>query len=232
MGNKVLIIGAHYGGMTQLFNILTRASVYNDKHVSSLSVKEETRCFSTSGADVTAVSDKGEHYRIDFCDAAFIEKKNTTEPDKYFMAKINANHIIGSDCIVYCIDIGRLKNTDTTKGYIEIVGKELDWIRSKKSPNVPIILVGTKSDLLNPDERSAILNKLLPGLQPTLITSAKENMGIDELLARIKSSIPVIKYEQNKPKTGAQINFFETPAKSDAPVDNKNRCTSKNIKPE
>ena len=124
------------------------------------------------------------------------------------MASINATHISDAVCIVYCIDLTRLQPNPLNPGYLELVKKELAWIHTQNSVVIPLILVGTKSDLLSDAQLHEISSRLTGKFKaPVLITSSKTNTGIEDLLVSIKAHIAKIQYAHTK-----EDNFFKCAA--------------------
>jgi GTP-binding protein Era len=67
----------------------------------------------------------------------------------------------------------------------------VDWLEKKK-PEVPVILALNKSDAVSPparEEQAAVYQSLLPKAESCVI-SAKQNLGLQELLEKIISRLP------------------------------------------
>ncbi|MCS7074017.1 MAG: GTP-binding protein [Bacteroidia bacterium] len=84
--------------------------------------------------------------------------------------KVPQTYLLGAHGIFYVLDLYRLT------ALAENCQLDIQWLQTN-FPQVPLVLVGNKSDLITPEIQQTIQNL---NFQPNFITSAKTGAGVEE----------------------------------------------------
>lgn len=154
VSKKVILAGPMSVGKTSLVNYFVYRK-FSDQYLSTIGVRIDKKSLRVG------------NYSLDLIlwDLAG-ETNQVNTPLSYFL---------GAGGVLYIVDM----NNPTT--FLN-VAEEVDYIKSKL-PNVPVLLIGNKTDLLSMPELDKALDLML--IQPDYLTSAKNGNNVDVIFEKL-----------------------------------------------
>ena len=151
---KILLLGRLGVGKTSMVNRFVHDR-FSDTYYSTIGVRIEKKSIAVSQMQLNLVI-----WDI----AGESSQKNT--PQSYFL---------GAHGIIYLLDV-------TAPSSYENLTEEIDFVK-QRLPGVPYLVVANKTDLLQPNELAAAIQKI--PVSPDLNCSAKNNINVDNVFMEL-----------------------------------------------
>ena len=154
LSRKVILTGSFGVGKTSLFSRFINNS-FSDRYITTIGVKVDKKLVEIDGKEISIL----------LWDIAGEVTQNKV-PNSYFL---------GASAIIYVFDLSRPSTYKNLKIDIEFLNKIL--------PNVTILIVGNKKDLVTPEKITTIKEDI--GYPIDLYTSAKTGENVENLFETI-----------------------------------------------
>jgi small GTP-binding protein len=151
---KVILAGSMSVGKTSLVNKYIYHK-FSEQYISTIGVRIDKKSIELGDTQLNMI----------LWDLAG-ENNQINTPQSYFL---------GAGGVLYVIDL----NNPAT---FIAVAEEIDFIKNKL-PNVPLLLIGNKKDLLSPSELDKVLDMI--SITPDYLTSAKEGENVELIFEKI-----------------------------------------------